>query len=50
MLFNEHDSQPPVITLNKEDEMHQIAVVGREVIQALNLKYWEYEIYPQHEA
>ncbi len=50
LLFNEHDSQPPVITLNKEDQMHQIAVVGRNVIQALNIKYWKYEIYPQHEA
>jgi hypothetical protein len=46
MLFNEHNSQPAVIPVNKEDEMHQVAVVGRYVIQRLNRRYWSYEIYP----
>ena len=49
-LFNEHNSNPPVIVLDKEDEMHQLAVVGRRVIQRLNRKYWEYEIFPSAEA
>lgn len=46
MLFNEHNSQPPVIRVDKEDEMHQVVVVGRHVIQRLNFKYWAHEIYP----
>ncbi|MCK9383406.1 MAG: hypothetical protein M0Q15_02030 [Nevskia sp.] len=50
MLFNEHNSHPPVIPVDKEDEMHQMAVVGRYVIQRLNRKYWSYEIYPSTEA
>lgn len=50
ILFNEHDSNPPVIALDKEDEIHQLAVVGRYVIQRLNLKYWEYEIFPAAET
>lgn len=50
MLFNEHDSQPPIIRVNKEDEMHQLVVVGRYVIQRLNRKYWSHEIYPLAEA
>ena len=50
MLFNEHNSQPPVIRVDKEDEMHQLAVVGRYVIQRLNRKYWSNEIYPSTEA
>jgi len=50
MLFNEHNSQPPVIPVDKEDEMHQLAVVGRYVIQRLNRRYWSHEIYPSAEA
>lgn len=50
MLFNEHNSHPPVIRVDKEDEMHQLAVVGRYVIQKLNRKYWSHEIYPSTEA
>jgi hypothetical protein len=50
MLFNEHNSQPPVIRVDKEDEMHQLAVVGRYVIQRLNQRYWSHEIYPSAEA
>ena len=43
MLFNEHESHPPVIQLDEEDEMHQMTVVGRRVLQVLNQRYWEYE-------
>ncbi len=50
MLFNEHNSQPPIIQVDKEDEMHQMAVCGRYVIQRLNRKYWSHEIYPATEA
>lgn len=50
MLFNEHESQPPVILVDKEDEMHQLAVVGRHVLQRLNRKYWSHEIYPPTET
>lgn len=50
MLFNEHNSSPPVISVDKEDEMHQMAVVGRYVIQRLNRKYWEHEIFPNIET
>lgn len=45
MLFNEHGSRPPVIQFDEEDEMHQMAVVGRQVLQLLNHQYWEYECY-----
>lgn len=41
-LFNEHNGKPPYIELNKEDEMHQIVVIGRDVLTDLNQKYWEY--------
>jgi hypothetical protein len=50
MLFNEHNSQTPIIQLNKDDEMHQMAVCGRYVLQRLNKKYWSHEIYPATEA
>lgn len=50
MLFNEHNSQPPVIQVDKEDEMQQFVVVGRYVIQRLNRRYWSHEIYPSEEA
>lgn len=50
MLFNEHDSNSPIIALDKDDEMHQLVVVGRGVIQALNRKYWSYEIFPSTEV
>lgn len=50
MLFNEHESYPPVIQLDKEDEMHQMAVVGRRVLQVLNQRYWEYECYEPQET
>jgi hypothetical protein len=49
MLFNEHNSQPPIIQVDKEDEMHQMAVCGRYVIQRLNRKYWSHEIFPATE-
>jgi len=50
MLVNEHNSQPPVIRIDKEDEMHQLAMVGRDVIRRLNQRYWSYEIYPAAEV
>ncbi len=50
MLFNEHESNQAVIELDKEDEMHQLVVVGRGVIQKLNRKYWTYEIFRSTEA
>lgn len=50
MLFNEHKSQPPVIRVDKEDEMHQFVVIGRYVIQRLNRKYWSHEIFPSAEV
>jgi hypothetical protein len=50
MLFNEHDSMPPVIPLQKDDEMHQVVLVGRDVLQELNRKYWSHEIFPSEEA
>lgn len=42
ILFNEHNGLKPPIEFDKEDEMHQMAIIGRDVIQKLNLKYWEY--------
>lgn len=50
MIFNKHNSHAPVVQVNKEDEMHQLAVVGRYAIQSLNRKYWSYEIFPSAEA
>lgn len=50
LLFNEHNSHPAVIRVDKEDEMHQLAIVGRYVIQRLNRRYWSHEIYPSKEA
>lgn len=50
MLFNEYESNQAVIQLVKEDEMHQMVVVGRRVIQNLNRKYWSHEIFPSTEA
>ena len=50
MLFNEYKSMLPVISLEKDDEMHQVVVVGRQVLQELNQKYWSYEIFPSAEA
>jgi len=47
LLFNEHAGKKPLITLDKEDEMHQMAVVGRKVVQELNFKYWEFTKYPE---
>jgi hypothetical protein len=35
--------------VDKEDEMHQMAVCGRYVIQRLNRKYWSHEIFPATE-
>jgi len=29
--------------------MHQMAVIGRDVLQKLNLEYWEYTKYPEME-
>lgn len=46
MFFNEIDGSEPLIVLDKEDELHQMAVIGRDVINSLNLKYWEYTKYP----
>jgi hypothetical protein len=47
MLFNEHKGKKPLIQLEKEDEMHQMAVIGRDVLQKLNMKYWEHTNYPE---
>lgn len=50
MIFNEHNYQSPIVQVDKEDEMHQLVVVGRGVLQSLNQKYWSYEIFPFAEA
>ncbi|PHV03828.1 hypothetical protein CSQ96_28975 [Janthinobacterium sp. BJB412] len=50
MLYSEHESQPAILRLDKEDELHQLAVVGRQVLQRINHKYWSYEVYPSTEA
>jgi hypothetical protein len=50
MLFNEHKDMPPVISLEQDDKMHQVVVVGRDVLQNLNHKYWSHEIFPSAEA
>lgn len=49
LLFNDHNGNNPLIELDKEDEMHQMAVIGRDVLQKLNLEYWEYTKYPELE-
>ena len=41
-LFNIINDNPAYITLNPEDEMHQVVVVGREVLWDINSKYWDY--------
>jgi len=43
-LFNKYNEFPPFIELDKEDEMHQMVVIGRDVINELNKKYWEFSI------
>ncbi len=45
-LFNEYNGKPPYIKLRRDDEMHQMVVIGRDVLSTLNLKYWDYECYP----
>jgi len=49
MIFNEDQGKPPIIPLDEEDEMQQLVVVGRHVIQNINRKYWDHEIYPTAE-
>jgi hypothetical protein len=41
-LFNEINGNPPYLTLNPEDEMQQVVVIGREVLLEINSKYWDY--------
>lgn len=41
-LFNEINGSPSYITLNPEDEMHQVVVIGREVLWEINSTYWDY--------
>lgn len=45
LIFNDHDNNPPLIVMDKENKLHQHAVVGRRVIQTMNTRYWDYEIY-----
>ena len=49
-LFNEYNELPPYIELVKEDEMHQMVVIGSDVINELNKKYWEFSIYNKGET
>jgi hypothetical protein len=48
-LFNEFNGRPPYIEFKKDDEMHQMVVIGRDVLSKLNLKYWDYEIYQEND-
>ena len=41
-LFNETNGHPAYITLNPEDEMQQVVVIGRELLLDINSKYWDY--------
>ena len=41
-LFNEINGHSAYITLNPDDEMQQIVVIGREVLLKINSKYWDY--------
>ena len=41
LLFNEHNGVKPLIEFDKNDEMHQMALIGREVIQTINREHWE---------
>lgn len=50
MLFNEHQGQPAVIELKKDDERHQVVVVGRHVLQILTKRYWNHEVYRHSET
>lgn len=47
MIFEQHLGCEPLISLNKEDEMQQLVVVGRDVLAAINRKYWEHDVYPK---
>jgi hypothetical protein len=49
-LFNEYNDKPPYIRLKKDDEMYQMVVIGRDVLSKLNLRYWDYECYPEKET
>lgn len=42
LLFNEVNGNKPLVVVDKDDEMHQVVIVGREVISKLNLKYWQH--------
>ncbi|TDQ75493.1 hypothetical protein [Paraburkholderia silvatlantica] len=47
LIYNGYGGRSAVLQLDKEDEMHQMVVVGRDVLSVLNKKYWEYKIYPE---
>ncbi|HWU98206.1 MAG TPA: hypothetical protein VN114_06815, partial [Oxalicibacterium sp.] len=42
MLCSEHNSRSAIVKIEKENELHQMAVIGAHVLQKLNLKYWNY--------
>lgn len=44
MLCSEHNSRPPIVNIEKENELHQMALIGAHVLQKLNAKYWDYQI------
>jgi len=45
LLFNEVNGQKPLVVVDKDDEMHQMVIVGREVLSKLNLRYWQHQTF-----
>lgn len=45
MLFNNHANNSPVIPFDKENVHHQMVIIGRDIIQYFNKKYWDHNIY-----
>jgi hypothetical protein len=45
IMFNEHKALKPLISFDKEDEMQQMVIIGRNVLNELNQKYWEHTVF-----
>lgn len=50
-LFNGTDKHPPLLSASeRDDEMHQMAHLGRHVYQKLMRNYWEHSIYERESS
>jgi hypothetical protein len=43
LIFSQHNGRTALLPFDKNDPAHQMIIVGRDVIPALNIKYWNYK-------